>query len=142
MRTKSLFVCMISIILAAATCKKEKENCHYHLSVLNNSNKPIYVAMNLNYPDTSITDPNPFLSPELSKVNSGVKNHWGFSFRDCIEDVFQYRIPSDTIMVFIFDSAILSQNSWNLVKQNYLVLRRSDLSLQDLKDKKFLITYP
>lgn len=64
---------------------------------------------------------------------------WG---RDCIEIAFKDLISSDTLMVYVFDAETLEITPWDTVKANYMVLKRYDLSLEDLKKSDFTITYP
>ncbi|GAB4278070.1 MAG: hypothetical protein Kow0068_01530 [Marinilabiliales bacterium] len=80
----------------------------------------------------------------MCKVKSSETNDMALNSRNCWESNFNYEtiIPSDTLMVYVFDASILETTSWDPVKANYLVLRRYDLSLQDLKDMSWTITYP
>jgi hypothetical protein len=102
---------------------------------------PVYIIWQLNYPDTSINDPNPLLQGEYYRVNPG-RNDFSLFHNDCFEDVYKYRIPSDTMMFFVFDAHLLEQTSWETVKSNYMVLNRFDYSLADLRNRNFTITYP
>lgn len=143
MKTKKIIILIYgAIILMSTTCRKETETCHHNLLIFNNSNAAAYVSFSLAFPDTSIIDPNPALSPEFFKVTADEKKNLMFSNRDCIEDVFKYRVQSDTISIFIYDAFLLESTSWDKVKQDYLIFKRYDLSLQDLKNRNFTITYP
>ncbi len=128
-------------LIVSGKCKKDSEDCHYNVKVLNNSTMPVYIIWQLNYPDTSINDPNPLLQGEYYRVNPG-RNDFSLFHNDCFEDVYKYRIPSDTMMFFVFDAHLLEQTSWETVKSNYMVLNRFDYSLADLRNRNFTITYP
>ena len=96
------------------------------------------------YPDTSTFTgiPNPVLDPNFTKVlpnESNTQVLWG---RDCIESDFKFSIPSDTMMIYVFDANVLEENTWEMVKANYLVLKRYDLILEDLQGMNWTITYP
>ena len=133
-------VLFIIIFCPAFKCRKDTETCHYQIRFSNNASKAVYSIYNLSYPDTTISDPNPVLAGSYNKVEAGeIKT---LSNRDCFEDVFKHLILSDTIMVFVFDATDVESTSWDTVKQNYLILKRYDLSLQDLKNRNFTITYP
>ena len=137
---------ILSLIMLSATCKKENtEDCHHSITVVNQSEKDIYVHEYLGYPDTVYFKhgPNPVLSPELNKVKAGESNTNALWGRDCWEIEFEnFIVPSEKIMIFIFDAQVLESTSWDTVVSNYMVLKRYDLSLEDLKQLDFTITYP
>jgi len=101
-------------IMASAGCSK------YHMSI---------------YPDTLL----PPLKPFLIRVNSNDYNYLDHSFK--WEDVVS-ELPSDTLSIYIFDSDTVDIVPWPTVKSKYLVLKRYDLSLEDLKGMNWIITYP
>jgi len=56
------------------------------------------------------------------------------------EEKFKYSYG--TLMIFILDSQVLKTTPWEKVQQDYLVLKRYDLGLEDLKRMNWTITYP
>ncbi len=96
------------------------------------------------YPDTStfIGIPNPVLDPNFTKVLPKESNAQALWRKDCIELAFKDLIPSDTMMNTFLDAKVLEATPWETVKTNYLILKRYDLSLQDLKNANWTITYP
>lgn len=141
MKINSLLVSLLSCILISGKCRKDSENCHYNIKVLNNSTTSIYIKEQLNYPDTSINNPNPALQGEYFRVFPG-RNDFSIFHKDCLELVYQYYAPSDTIMFFVFDANVIENTNWEVVKNNYMILKRYDFSLNDLKNRNFVITYP
>ena len=62
---------------------------------------------------------------------------------DCIESHFgTWLIPSDTFMIYVFDANILNTIPWDTIRKYDMYLKRYDLSLQDLKNSNWTITYP
>ena len=51
-------------------------------------------------------------------------------------------MPLDTLSIYFFDADTLETYSWIQVKKENKVLKRFDLSVQDLKDKNWKIHYP
>jgi hypothetical protein len=45
-------------------------------------------------------------------------------------------------MVFVFNAGLLETIPWDTIKANYLVMKRYDLSLPDLEEMDWTITYP
>ena len=80
------------------------------------------------YPDTTITfdKKNVGYSTEPENVaHAGISNisieRWVHSF------------PKDTVSIFIFNKEILDNYSWDKIQQEYNILQRYDLSLEDFK---------
>ena len=137
-------ILVISIIFLNHGCGEKEDNCHKTITFKNATTDTLYVVSSSQYPDTSTFAgiPNPALNPNFTKVlpnESNTQVLWG---RDCIELAFKDLIPSDTMMIYVFDAKVLEGNTWETVKSNYLVLKRYDLSLQDLESMKWEITYP
>jgi len=145
MNTKTIFLIIIplvSIVLSSSKCKKDSLDCHRSKFFKNQSIKDLYVITSYSYPDTVLSKgyPNPILDPGTNKVL--MQNSKLLWTTDCIEIIFKYSIPSDTLMVYVFDSEILESTSWDTIKARNLYLKRFDLSLQDLQMNNWTITYP
>ncbi|MDD3161853.1 MAG: hypothetical protein PHX49_08010 [Bacteroidales bacterium] len=87
------------------------------------------------YPD-SLPETNDEITYDISEVNKpGYMGHlkWSKLFRE---------LPHDTLSVFIFHTDTLKNNSWEEVRDHYKILKRYDLSLQDLEKMHFKIVYP
>jgi len=137
------YIILILLFLLNNTCKKN-EDCHKIIKVFNTSNKAIYVQGSDGYPDTMYFkyNPNPALSPEINKVESGETNTTSLQIKDCWEINIKNVMQSDKLMIYIFDSEILENIPWDTVIANNMVLNRYDLSLEDLKNSNWSITYP
>lgn len=87
------------------------------------------------YPD-SLPETNDEITYDISEVNKpGYMGRlkWSKFFRE---------LPHDTLSVFIFHTDTLKNNSWEEVRDHYKILKRYDLSLQDLEKMHFKIVYP
>jgi len=140
----NFIVLIITILLLNQACGDKEENCHKTITFKNISNNSLYVVGSTFYPDSSIYSgiPNPVLDPTHTKVfpeETNTRVLWG---RDCIELAFKDLIPSDTMMVYVFDAHLLETTPWDSVKANYMVLKRFDLSIEDLENSNWIITYP
>ena len=51
-------------------------------------------------------------------------------------------MPDYQYVMFLFEKQTVDSVSWDIIKSNYLVLKRYDLSLADLEDMNWTITYP
>lgn len=143
MKMKLIMLIVTSLFLNQACGDKEKD-CHKTITFKNATTDTLYVVGSTFYPDTSIYSgiPNPVLDPTHTKVLPEETNTTALWGKDCIELAFKSLIPSDTMMIYVFDAKVLEGSAWETVKTNYLVLKRYDLSLQDLEGVNWTITYP
>ena len=142
-------VLLVYIICAAVSCEqKENDNCHVAIRLSNNSHKDVYVrAIQLDFLQSG--------SGELGysryrntvtpvyKVKSGEQNNRRATDDNyCLEDTFIDHSFSDTLNLYVFDAFIVENTPWEVVARDYLVLKRYDLSLEDLQKLDWRVTYP
>ena len=122
--------CFVWILLLSSQCEKRRE---YTLDLINNSVHKIgyYFAMceqyGTCYPDTLLPITNDIVVYDMSKeIASGIltRRSW--------DKVFS-TFPKDTMSVFIFHTDTLNKYTWKEVKDKYMILKRYDLSLDDLQ---------
>ncbi len=142
---KILFL-VTSVLFIGSTCNNKEVDCHNTISFINKSDKAIYVLCDTHYPDTLYFGHYSGLTSNAykNKILANTKGDRPLQNRDCWETDFYYEdiIPSDTLMVYVFDAEVLESVSWSEVVENYMVLKRYDLSLYDLQHMNWTITYP
>ncbi len=120
---------------------KDKDNCHYKINFINNSKSILYVFYSTDSELTKNGTPDPRFNSE-SKSLPNTTNEDALKFGNakpqCGENKFD---STPKLYVFVFDSQVLEANTWDDVKTNNLVLKRYDLTLQDLKNSNWTITY-
>ena len=106
----------------------------YTFHVQNNSSKSIYYKISKMYPDTSIRD---------SLVTGGIASskQQPYESRKTWPKFFE-SLPADTLSVFFFSPDTVHKYGWKQVQSKYLVLKRKDISLKDLEDNEYIVTYP
>ncbi len=88
------------------------------------------------YPD-SLPLSNEYIMYDIRNVLSpGLEQHFP-DWKSFFEE-----LPQDTLSVFIFHADTLKKYSWEEIRDGYKVLKRYDLSLEDLEETDFTITYP
>ena len=126
------------LILTFTSCRKDYYDTR--LDFVNNSDSPIYVSVCDFYKDTAYVFVNyyPGNAPDKYKIQpyetkSSIKpiGTW--------ERVYE---EQDTLAFYVFDAEVLETTPWDTVKANYMILKRYDLSLQDLESMNWTITYP
>ncbi len=124
-------------LVSASTCKDKVPPFDrvYRFWVKNNSQKSIAFLVSYNYPDTIIPD----AYNKIRGVSPGSKT--SYDSKEKWEDVFS-KLPADTLSIFIFDGDTLSKYDWQVVRNNYKILKRYDISLDDLYNNNGIIAYP
>ena len=141
---------LIFILLTSCVCIScrpvEDENNHNNITFYNGTGTALYIAQDTKYPDTTITDLGVLNQPEIYKVEAYSFNYEALSLHphDTYEMTFKgYKgnkiIPSDTLMVFVFDAEKLEKRDSHV---KYSLLVRYDLSLKDLQKNNWTLTYP
>lgn len=146
-RMNIILLLFVVLSITNACNNKENKDCHKSIEIINNSSKSIYVIGDVQYPDTTyfIHSASPELTSYITKVTSETSSSKPLRFTwDCWETIFSYgaQIPSDTVMIFIFDAETIENTSWSIVCGDYLVLQRYDLSLENLKYLNWKLSYP
>ena len=145
-------ILLFSWVCMATKCQeKENENCHPAISFSNNTTNSLRVRERFHHS----TIPSPFTNPldikdlsytaigEKYKVNDSEQgNRRAISSSDCFEKLFNREGYSGTVYVYVFDSEVVENTPWEVVARDYLVLKRYDLTLEDLQRLDWKITYP
>jgi len=111
----------------------------YPLIIVNNSTKDIiYYKDNgreFQYPDTTL----PTIKPSnqrikaLDRISYSSPKKW----EDIVNDT-----PSDTMSIYIFDANVFDSTDWNIIRANYMVLKRYSISAEYLRNNNNTIVYP
>ena len=131
---------ILFVFFTFVSCEKMWETW-YCIKIENTTTKGIFVSSGcaryglFDYPDTTLTVNRPSLlqvNPnDHNDLRSGPK--WEYIINE---------IPSDTLSIYIFDADTINAYDWSQIKEGYKVLKRYDLSVEDLKQKNWTVTYP
>lgn len=108
----------------------------YKFTIQNNSSKAISFQVGKNYPDVAIPNVEAArvigINPLMHQSHeSGEK--WSEYFR---------KLPADTLTIFFFSQDTIKKYDWAEVQTKYMILKRKDISLQDLEKSKYILIYP
>lgn len=128
-------------------CKENKDDCEKSITIINNSVNQIYAHESYSYPDSLVFAdrfPNPITVNYPYGIGPGSQNDAAVSVngRDSINYIMSSSkiCPSGLIMVYIFDADSLASKTW--ANDPNLILRRYDLTIDDLNAMNWTITYP
>lgn len=103
----------------------------YSLLLKNNSDSPIIYLITEN-PDTSLID-SISLKPVIQSGKS--VDLWARS-------VEISKVIEDSLLIYLFHIDTLKNNTWSDVRDGYKILKRYDLSLEDLEYLDYKLSYP
>ena len=138
---------LISVLLMFVSCVKPQVNTsndHNFITFINKSNNILYVYPDYNYPNT---DSYKNMSPNKLEVNpqyrvdpneSNTRALTAYNWERAYEPI---NAKLGIIMFYVFDAKIYDEKGWDYIKTNNLVLKRYDLTLQNLEDMNWTITY-
>jgi hypothetical protein len=110
----------------------------FKLKITNNCDSDIYFYDSFSYPDTSIRiEYNPIYSATEYLIKS--KETKSVAVKGTWEGKFEIW---DTLMIYIFDASTLEDLPWDTLRKDYLILKRYDLSQQDLENINWNLIYP
>lgn len=139
--TRSILLILFPCLLLSMTChKKETKHCHYRIYLTNYSDKGLYTVISYDYPDTSLNFQSPLLDGFGGVVPANGKSNIRYDESHCIESNILDN-GYEKLSVFIFDAAVIESTPWSQVRQNYMVLKRLDYTLDELRDRKFELEY-
>lgn len=124
-------------------CENPFAEKKYPIHLMNDSNHSIGTYLTLGgkhgsyYPDTVLPESSEYIISDIESnrtyyYDSGIK--W--------EEIFSYDLPNDTMSIFIFHTDTLSKYAWGTIRNEYKILKRYDLSLEDLHALEFTVPYP
>lgn len=133
---KYIAILLSCIFFMASTCKNlPLAERYYSIEIINNSNQKIYFFDSQNFPDTSLTVDKPYFSGAVAHSTGSIDKTQ--EWQDIISS-----IPSDTLTIFILSNDTVNTYPWETIRGTYNILKRYDLSLQDLENSNWTITYP
>jgi hypothetical protein len=132
------YLILMLISVSGFTCVKLGET-KYPLYIINGSSHTIafYIAavgIEHKYPDTALIS-NKF---EMGTIRSGGSTLWHSSVP--FDRLFEL-LPTDTLSIYLFHPDTLAKYDWSVIRSEYKVLKRFDVSLDELKRNDFKVTY-
>ena len=141
MKKISLYVL---ILITVVQCRKESEDCHFFITVKNNSDKEIIFlsSADISYLNNEICNIN---GSNIKKIQSG-KNikYQPYHFSECIENVVKVNDNNLLSYLHIIDAHNYSISNFPCeeFEERNTILRTYILTLEDLERLNYTINYP
>ena len=116
----------------------------YDLKIENNSNLYLHYYLATDFLCSTTVYPDTLLPVINNCINYIVKPHEKYVMEVSYVKYDKYikQLPYDTLSIFIFSKDTLDKYGWPEVQSKYKILRRYDLSSEDIKVLKDIIPYP
>lgn len=124
---------ILLIAFCGASCEKLVDH-GYIIKIQNNSNDTVQFYESYSYPDTLIDITKPRLKMVYPSKYTSLE-----SKKDWDEVLVS---PKDTISIFILSKDTVDKYNWDIIRRDYNILKRYDLSFDDLEKRSWTITYP
>lgn len=144
MKTIKLILVSVAILLLVSACPDKDMDIEFidsSITIQNNTDKKLLRYFDFyNYPDTNLAIDNPF-SDSKQKELALVPPQ---SFAEQKEAWIKYFEQTNTIklMLFLLDYETVESIKWDTIRKKYIVLKRYDLTKDDLDSMNWTITYP
>jgi len=140
---KKIKICAIVGITCLLLCSSECSSNlgHYDISIHNNANHHIDVLISFGdplYPDTLLPDR---FYGRLNPIPPG-RASYGRGGRVRSYKQFIQSYGSDTIIIFIFHTDTIEKYTWDEIREGYKILKRYDISWQEMEQLNGRIFYP
>ena|SRR5208283_1311273 len=135
---KKIKICIfyfLAILSLASNCKHPLVDHDYFIKVQNNTNTSIVYLVSNNYPDTLI--------PNQYNNLSGIRPH-DYTPYTSSEDwtIVFAQTKAGKLSFFFFNIDTLSKYGWQNVISYYRILKRKDVTYQDVENNQWIVTYP
>ena len=135
MKTMKIISILCLLVLSASTCKKEGVDCHYNISIINNSSSEIIFAIPIKNPDGKC-------KLDGKTITKGeTYNYRPYNF--CIEESLNY---NSSLEIYIVDPSQYNDPyiyyNCDSIEIKNKVLKHYVLTLDELKRINFMVTYP
>lgn len=131
---------IVALTLLSSSCEllmPERDS----LKVINTTNKHILCYFGLGgqhgtlYPDTNLP------SKDTYVIDIPPNDYYHYFVSSPWQEVYT-QFPSGIFSVYIIDADTVAKYGWDDVRRKNNIVRRYDLSLQDITNKNHVITYP
>lgn len=137
--TRTVLLLLFSGMFLSMKCERETADCHWHVWLNNQTDKPVYLQFSYDYPDTSMSFQNPRLEGHSLLIPAYTRK-W-INTGKCME-VHIENSPGKKMSLFVFDAQLVDTTPWSQVRQNYQVLKRIDYTVDELNNTNLSIDFP
>ncbi len=136
---------IVLLIGSASSCDKDNGIGHGddELTTTNNANHSVFSIITFNYPDTSLQQNGSCIGCFVEiNANSSYQHFYfpnsKYGWKSHIVD----RNLQNTLTMFIIHKDTLNKYSFEQIQEDYNILKRYDLSIDDLEKQDWTLTYP
>jgi hypothetical protein len=125
------FLVIMTMLLSVYSCEFFVDH-GYFIKVQNKANVTIWCYASYNYPDISLAVNKPLLQMIKPQVYTKLES----------KEDWKKVLPKDTIVIFILSKDTVDKYTWDRIRDEYNILKRYDLSIEDLEEQNWVVAYP
>ncbi|MEM9079057.1 MAG: hypothetical protein AAGC43_18605 [Bacteroidota bacterium] len=131
----------LAVLLICAGCPDQDFGSNREFTITNKTDTRLVSMLAFRIvTDTLLQNSNPYPTSEQLELNT-INSQSSMTFVDAFDETFEQQ--SDKIlMLYLFSRDTIEQVSWDQIVDEYLVLRRYDLTLEDLEAMDWTVEYP
>lgn len=133
---------LFTLLLFLFGCPDKDTEMDSDITIINRSNQSLIMWTDFEaYPDTTIhVGSNPF--DEVIRDRFTIKPNSTYKQKANWRSSFNRNSSRKYLMIFLFDTSVLDTVAWSKIREDYLIAKRYELTLQQLDSLNWTITYP
>jgi len=131
---KRIFILVLTIFLMSGSCEKFADHS-YSIEIRNNSNQIIDVCAAYILPDTLL----PMEKPKLIEIQIGKFEE--LYDRD-VNDLKFIKFKTENLSIFVISKDTIDKHSWNEIRTHNNILKRYEITENELVDMGGSVVYP
>ena len=144
MKCKIIFfvtISVLSLLFLGGACERDRKGDPIWLEVRNNSKDTICFGLQFNYPDTNIINQKEY--PHLAEGTVAYPySESGFYEFTGWERTLRKEYKTDGVVCFVYSLDTIRKYPFEQIQEDYNILKRYILSIDDLKAINWTIVYP
>jgi len=129
---KMNYLIILLLVFCSTGCEKLADHTNF-IRIHNYTNDTVQAYAGYDYPDTMLCVEKPRLVMIYPNTQDG-----GLESKTDWKD----KLQSDTLIIFLLSKDTVDTYSWEEIKNDYKILLRYDLSINDLENQNWTIIYP
>jgi hypothetical protein len=134
-----IFILLLTWVVCLGGCERDRNGDPIILILKNNSNDTLDFVTQFNYPDTSLMN-SQTSSARACIVYPNSENKLS-EFKGW-ENTIKKENPNETLIIVVYSLDTLQKYSFSQIQMDYNILKRYDLSIEQLKAMNWTVIYP
>ena len=144
MKYSILFLLGLLMLMSSRCDGKDTDDCHRSVTIVNNSDYKLDMTISIFYPDSLClmcfgskdSSLNPLVPPHT------VSRYYILRPGNCLESTMKLDNKYGVLMFFLFDNHVIQTVPQDTIVKYRMYLRKYDMTVDNLRNSNWTITYP